>query len=107
MVSRRGVLPHRITLTDKERERLTARGVRIIDGEVARLVVQDGQLRSVELANGQAAPRAAVFIGPRFVPHDELLTSLGCHVDETGWVATDPTGRTSVPGVWGGRQRHG
>jgi len=44
--------------------------------------------------------RAAVFIGPRFVPQDELLTGLGCGVGETGWVGTDATGRTSVPGVW-------
>ncbi|HZA18907.1 MAG TPA: hypothetical protein VE645_18855, partial [Pseudonocardiaceae bacterium] len=42
----------------------------------------DGQLHSVELADGQAVSRAAVFIGPRFVPHDELLTSLGCQVDD-------------------------
>ncbi len=37
---------------------------------------------------------------PRFVPHDELLTNLGCKVGENGWVATDPTGATSVAGVW-------
>jgi len=41
-----------------------------------------------------------VFIGPRFVPQDELLTGLRCGVGETGWVGTDATGRTSVPGVW-------
>ncbi len=92
--------PNRIALADEERERLTARGIHIVDGEVARLAVQDDQLLSVELADGQAVPRAAVFIGPRFVPHDELLTNLGCHVDENGWVAVDATGRTNVPGVW-------
>ena len=37
---------------------------------------------------------------PRFVPHDDLLTALGCRTDEQGWVVTDPTGLTSVPGVW-------
>ncbi|MGH3763864.1 MAG: NAD(P)/FAD-dependent oxidoreductase [Pseudonocardiaceae bacterium] len=92
--------PHRIALTAEERERLTARGIRIIDGEVARLVAKDAELLSVELAAGQVVPRAAVFIGPRFVPHDELLTGLGCQVDDSGWVATDATGRTSVPRVW-------
>jgi thioredoxin reductase (NADPH) len=92
--------PNRIVLAAEERERLIARGIRIIDGEVVRLVVQDDQLRNVELADGQAVPRAVVFIGPRFVPHDEVLTGLGCQVDENGWVATDATGHTSVPGVW-------
>jgi thioredoxin reductase len=35
------------------------------------------------------------------VPHaDGLLTGLGCEVDEAGFVNVDPTGRTSVVGVW-------
>lgn len=92
--------PNRIALDAEERERLTARGIRIIEGEVARLVVQDDQLRGVELADGQVVPRAAVFVGPRFVPHDELLTGLGCEVGENGWIAVAATGSTSVPGVW-------
>jgi len=100
-------VPNRITLTAEERERLTARGIRIVDGEVAQLVVQDDQLRRVELADGQAVPRAAVFIGRRFVPQDELLTSLGCHIDENGWVATDVTGPHQRVRNMGGGQRRG
>jgi thioredoxin reductase len=45
-------------------------------------------------------PRDALFVPPRFVPNHHLLTGLGCDVNEDGWVNTDPTGRTSVPGVW-------
>jgi len=41
-----------------------------------------------------------VFVGPRFVPRDDLLTGLGCEAGEDGWVGTDRTGHTSVPGVW-------
>ncbi|GAA4883646.1 NAD(P)/FAD-dependent oxidoreductase [Saccharopolyspora cebuensis] len=92
--------PHRIELADEERERLTARGIRIVDGEVARVVADDGGVSGVELAGGQVVPRAAVFVGPRFVPHDELLTGLGCELGDNGWVAVDPSGRTSVDGLW-------
>lgn len=91
--------PNRITLVDEERERLTARGIRIVDGEVTGLATEGDQLR-VELADGRAVPRAAVYVGPRFVPRDALLTDLGCEVDGNGWVTTDAAGRTSVPGVW-------
>ena len=28
------------------------------------------------------------------------MVDLGCEVDDDGWVTTDATGRTSVPGVW-------
>ncbi|KHO22090.1 MULTISPECIES: NAD(P)/FAD-dependent oxidoreductase [Mycolicibacterium] len=92
--------PNRIVLTVEERTRLTARGIRIVEGEVAGLVVKDYQLSGVEFVDGQIVPRSVAFVGPRFVPYDELLTCLGCEAGEGGWVSTDPTGHTSVTGVW-------
>ncbi|GAA5109720.1 NAD(P)/FAD-dependent oxidoreductase [Pseudonocardia adelaidensis] len=92
--------PHRTELSADERERLLARGVHIADGEVAGLVVDGDALRGVELADGRVVPREVLFVGPRFVPRDDLLAGLGCATGEDGWVRTDPTGRTSVPGVW-------
>jgi thioredoxin reductase len=92
--------PHRTELSADEREQLVARGVQIADGEVTGLVVDGDALRGVELADGRVVPRAALFVGPRFVPRDELLAGLGCATGEDGRVRTDPTGRTSVPGVW-------
>ncbi|WP_280267923.1 NAD(P)/FAD-dependent oxidoreductase [Nocardia wallacei] len=92
--------PHTMTLTGDERRRITGRGVRIVDGKVTRLIVEDDRLRGVELADGSAVPRAAVFLGPTFVPDNTVLSALGCDLSEAGWVVTDPSGRTSVPGVW-------
>ncbi|MGV0155177.1 NAD(P)/FAD-dependent oxidoreductase [Rhodococcus sp. GB-02] len=92
--------PNRIELTGAERERLTVRGIRIVEGDVAGVSVADGRLDGVELASGQVVPRSVVFVGPRFVPRDALLTDLGCESDENGWVVTDPAGSTSAPGVW-------
>lgn len=86
--------------SEEDRERLTARGVRIVEGTVKRLVVEDDRLCGVELAEGRAVPRSAVFVVPTMVPHDALLTGLGCAKDDNGWVTTDRAGRTSVPGVW-------
>lgn len=92
--------PHRMELTEEERERLTACGVRIVDGKVARLVTTDDQLSGVELADGQVVARSAVFVGPRFVLQDGLLKGLGCELTDNGWVAVDSSGKTSAPGVW-------
>jgi thioredoxin reductase len=36
----------------------------------------------------------------RFVPNDDLLAGLGCVRHDTGWVAVDAGGRTSVAGLW-------
>ncbi|WP_139347802.1 NAD(P)/FAD-dependent oxidoreductase [Nocardia donostiensis] len=92
--------PREIALSGEEHRRLEARGVRVVEGDVARIVVHDAHLSGVELASGEVFPRAAVFVGPCFVPRDELLTRLRCAVGDDGWVAVDATGRTSVPGVW-------
>lgn len=92
--------PHRITLDDAEREQLTARGIRVIDGDVARVTTQGGRVSGIELTDGRTEARDTVFVGPRFTPNDTLLTKLGCSVRENGWVSVDAAGGTSIPGVW-------
>ncbi|GAA3019935.1 NAD(P)/FAD-dependent oxidoreductase [Streptomyces lactacystinicus] len=94
------LLAHTLALTDAERERLAARDVGVVEGRIVRLVSDDGRLRGVELATGQVVPREAVFVFPRPVPRDALLFGLDCARDDNGWVTTDRTGRTSLPGVW-------
>ncbi|WP_405161710.1 NAD(P)/FAD-dependent oxidoreductase [Nocardia sp. NBC_01499] len=90
---------HTMELSDADRAQFAARGVRVIEGEVTRLVV-DGTLRGVELADGRAVPCSALFVAPTFLPNADLLHALGCDFDEKGWPIVDPSGRTSVPGVW-------
>lgn len=94
------LFPHTDAIGPEQRERLTARGIRVVEGPVARLVVDNDHLHGVELRVGTVVPRTAVFVRPRFVPNADLLTGLGCEVDEHGWVVHDPVGRISVAGVW-------
>ncbi len=84
------------TLTDDDRERLTARAIGIVEGNVSS--VDDG-LR-ITLADGRAVERDALFVPPRFVPNSQILVDLGCELDDAGWVVTNPAGRTSVQTVW-------
>ncbi|MFC0682780.1 NAD(P)/FAD-dependent oxidoreductase [Lysobacter korlensis] len=90
---------HTDTLDADQRELLAARAVRVIEGRVARLTVENDRLHGVELADGTVLTRSAVFVRPRFVPNSSLLSELGCAADENGWVTSDTTGRTTVPGV--------
>ncbi len=92
---------HTDELTSAERHQLRARGVRVVDGQVARLVVEDDRLKGIELANGQMIERTAVFIRPGNTPHDDgLLAGLGCELNGAGFPIVDAAGRTGVPGVW-------
>jgi thioredoxin reductase len=85
---------------DYDPARLAARGIRVEEGPVKELVVAEDRLRGVELEGGRIVPRSAVFLRSRMVPHDSLLTELGCEVNDQGLVMVDPHGRTSVHGLW-------
>ncbi|MEV0201914.1 NAD(P)/FAD-dependent oxidoreductase [Nonomuraea sp. NPDC050691] len=100
-----------------ERGRLTAYGVRLIDARVTRVTTSagtgeddpvvtragtaDGDSVAVELDNGETVACGAVFVAPRPVPRDAILTALGAGKDPvSGLVAVDSHGATNVPGLW-------
>ncbi|MEU1938383.1 NAD(P)/FAD-dependent oxidoreductase [Streptomyces coeruleorubidus] len=90
-------------LSDEDLRRLAAAGVDVVPGEVAGLVVEDDRLTGVRLADGTTHARSVLFVGPRPVPQTGLLERLGAELHETPFGAypvVDPTGLTTVPGVW-------
>jgi thioredoxin reductase len=92
---------HTYELTQDEREELEARGVRVVDGEVRALLVEDDQLRGVVLGDGRTVERAALFVRPQMRPRlGGLLEQVGVETDELGFVRVDNAGRTTVQGVW-------
>ncbi|MFJ4276454.1 NAD(P)/FAD-dependent oxidoreductase [Streptomyces massasporeus] len=90
-------------LSDEDLRRLAAAGVEVVPGEVAGLVVEEDRLTGVRLADGTTHPRSVLFLAPRAVPRTGLLERLGAELHETPFGAypvVDPTGLTTVPGVW-------
>ncbi|MDQ1463242.1 MAG: hypothetical protein QOC73_183, partial [Actinomycetota bacterium] len=87
-------------LTQAQRSQLVARAIGIVEGTVQRILVEDDQLCGVELDDGRAIRRAALFVPPRFVPNNDLLVGIGCDIDEDGWVVTGANSHTSIPGLW-------
>jgi thioredoxin reductase len=90
-------------LSDDDLRRLAAAGVQVVPGEVAGLVVDDDRLTGVRLPDGTVHAREVLFVAPRAVPQTGLLERLGAELQETPFGAypvADPTGLTSVPGVW-------
>ena len=70
-------------------------------GPSRRLVVSDDHLQAVQLADGRAVARDALFIRPALRAHtDTPAAALGCELFAAGLVRADADGRTSVPGVW-------
>ncbi|MGW3036608.1 NAD(P)/FAD-dependent oxidoreductase [Streptomyces sp. NPDC001178] len=90
-------------LSDDDQRRLAAAGVKVVPGEVSELVVEDDRLTGVRMTDGTTHAREIFFTAPRPVPQTGLLERLGAELQETPFGAypvVDPTGLTSVPGVW-------
>jgi thioredoxin reductase len=85
---------HTHDLSNDERRRLRARDIRVAEGVVTRLIIDGDRLAGVELDRASVVAPHALFVRPRPVPGDGLLTGLGAVLIE------ERTGRTTVPGVW-------
>jgi thioredoxin reductase len=94
--------------TADEREQLSARGVRVVEGQVAALEIGEGRLTGVRLSSGEGVPREAVVVAPRFTANSAVLRSLGLEPVQQEmlgfvvgtYVPSEPMGATTVPGVW-------
>ncbi|WP_422743191.1 NAD(P)/FAD-dependent oxidoreductase [Micromonospora sp. WMMD754] len=92
-------------LTDEQAEQLAARGVPVVEGEVAAVEVAGDRLTGVRLRDGRTVAREVLTVAPRMVARAGFLTGLGLrpapHASGAGeHLPADPTGRTEVPGVW-------
>jgi thioredoxin reductase len=96
---------HAMPPDDEQAEQLTARGIRVVDGEVASLEVVEDRLTGVRLWDGTVVDRDALVVSTRMVARVGFLAALGLRPTEhpSGLgehIPADPTGRTDVPGVW-------
>ncbi|SIR32442.1 NAD(P)/FAD-dependent oxidoreductase [Micromonospora avicenniae] len=85
------------------RSAFDARGIRVEEGPVRRVVSRDHRVVGVEMADGRIVALDAIFTIPRLVPLDEPLRQLGAERTEHPWgsfATVDGNGQTSVDGVW-------
>ena len=88
------------TLDNDETTRLEALGIPIREDRVAALEHEGDALRAVRFQDGSRLALGGVMVS---VPQHErsgIPAVLGCETGETGHVATDASGETSVPGVF-------
>ena len=81
---------------------LSKHSVDLVEEDAVALVGSRGALRGVRLRSGRELPCSLLFFSLAHTPHVELATSLGCELDDEGYVRVDETGKTSVTGVYAG-----
>jgi thioredoxin reductase len=82
------------------RATLVAADIAIEDRAVVRVVGDGSVVSALELDDGTRNPTAAVFAASMAHPNNQLAMTLGCSVEDLGYVTVDATGRSSVDGVW-------
>ncbi|MFL6073286.1 MAG: NAD(P)/FAD-dependent oxidoreductase [Mycobacteriales bacterium] len=95
-------------LDAERRGQLAARGITVVEGEVAALEVAGDRLAGVRLRSGEFVPRRAVAVQTRMTARAGMLAPLGLEPVEMvmegqvigTYVAAEPTGATAVEGVW-------
>ena len=91
-----------------EAEQLAARGIPVVDGRAASVDVVGDRLAGVRLDDGRTVPCEALVVFPRPDARAGFLAPLGLAPEPVTIgdvvlgtaVPADPTGATSVPGVW-------
>ncbi|WP_042937793.1 NAD(P)/FAD-dependent oxidoreductase [Rhodococcus sp. AW25M09] len=94
--------------TDEELQRLAARGIDVVDEEIAGVEVDNDAIVGVTLSDGRQVRLDALVVGPSFTSRADILVSLGLGTTEMvlddhvlgTYIEADPVGATAVPGVW-------
>ena len=91
--------------TDEQAERLAARSIGVVEGEVTSLEVVEDRLVGVRLDDGRVVGREALAVSTRMTARAGFLTALGLRPEEHPagvgeYIPSDATGLTDVPGIW-------
>lgn len=79
---------------------LDKNGIELVEQGAVAFVGSRGALEGLELDDGRVLPTSLVFFSLAHVPQVDLATSLGCELDEDGYVIVDREGQTTVEGVY-------
>lgn len=82
-------------LDDSQRRRLRAWRIPVHEAPISEVTATE-----VRFADGSRLKREAYFAATTRRPASQLPVTLGCRVTESGAIATDSLGRTSVTGIW-------
>jgi thioredoxin reductase len=95
--------PNGQPVSEQEQEKLTAVGIPVVAGAVARLEAGGTHAVGVRLDDGRVEEVDAVAAGPRMAARAGVFAGIGIEPAEHpmgSYIAADQAGRTAVPGVW-------
>jgi thioredoxin reductase len=87
-------------LSEAERDELRDHHIPLFDTPIRAISSSEGMVNHVALEDGTEIPCTGIFFKSELVPGTDLPQSLGCRISDTGVIAVDEFGKSSVPGVY-------
>ncbi|KKD40359.1 NAD(P)/FAD-dependent oxidoreductase [Bacillus sp. FSL L8-0167] len=87
-------------LAEEDKTLLTAHSIQVIDVPIVSIDHDNGQLRTLQLANGEIVNREGGFVASEFKQSAPFAEKLGCQMTKNAGIETDILGRTTVSGVF-------
>lgn len=85
---------------EPQRAALKRHDIDLIEDEVVELVADDDKMTEAVLASGRRIPAQRAFFSIAHAPRSELAASLGCDIDELGYVTVGEHGDTTIEHVY-------
>jgi thioredoxin reductase len=74
--------------------------IEIVEETVARFRILDGRMMGIQLASGREISATRAFFSIKHEPRSDLASSLGCALDDLGYITVGEHGETTVPGIY-------
>jgi thioredoxin reductase len=91
---------HHLDADVRQRDRLRARGISVLEDDAIEFVGERGDLRGIVLRTRGFLPCQSAFFSIDTHPANAFAKKLGCEISEEGCVTTDWDEQTSVPFVY-------
>lgn len=88
------------TLTTEQAAKLHKHQIEIVEDEIEKLIHKNGHLQKIIFKNGRSMPVKALYTRTPFVQHCTIPTSIGCEINDDGYLTVDPFQRSSIQGVF-------
>ena len=86
--------------TAEQLVKLKNHNIEIISSPVTEIEHVAGRMKRVIMATGRKIELLGMYAAPKFVQHSEIPESLGCELNENGYIKVDAFQKTSIPGVY-------
>ncbi|SFU76140.1 Thioredoxin reductase [Pustulibacterium marinum] len=88
------------SFTEEQLQKLAKNEIEVKHSALKEIVHTDGYLHQIILENGESIALNALYAPRPFTQHCSIPEKLGCKLNEQGYLETDATMKTVIPGVY-------